>query len=186
MIEEAIHAGQRVFGESYVQEAKLKIPALRERYSQLEFHLIGRLQRNKVKDALRLFDVIQSIDSMRLADEVARCASSLGKFQRVMVQVNVSGESQKGGVPPEEVLDLVRYIAELKVLRVEGLMMIGSPPESGRSESEFQRMAGLKHDLERAGFPIAQLSMGMSEDFGLAIRCGSNMVRIGSRIFGER
>jgi pyridoxal phosphate enzyme (YggS family) len=186
---EAIDAGLRVFGENRVQEAKEKISNLKSQISNLkiEWHLIGPLQRNKAKYAVRLFDLIHSLDSRGLAEELDKHARSTAKVQDVLVEVKLSPEESKHGVSREGLLDLLRATGELKNLRVRGLMTI--PPVSSNPEdarSCFRELRKLRDGLEEQGFSLPELSMGMSDDFEVAIEEGATMVRIGSAIFGER
>ena len=175
----ALDAGQRIFGENYVQEAQQRWPALRERYDGLEMHLIGPLQSNKAHDAVALFDVIQTLDREKLARSLVKERDRQGRLPRLFVQVNTGKEPQKGGVLPadlEKLLDLCR--GELG-LAVEGLMAI--PPEG---EDIALHTALLAKFAKRAG--IANLSIGMSADFELAVRFGATHVRVGSALFGAR
>lgn len=175
----ALDAGQRVFGENYVQEAKGRWPALRERHAGIELHLIGPLQTNKAGDALRLFDVIQSLDRDRLAQALVKERDKVGRVPRLFVQVNTGEEPQKAGVLPGDVdrfLDLCR--GQL-ALEIEGLMAI--PPDG---EDVALHAALLAKIAGRHG--LAGLSIGMSADYETAIRFGATHVRVGSAIFGAR
>ena len=178
-IEPVITAGQRDFGENRVQEAQAKWPALRERYPTLRLHLIGPLQTNKVRDAVAVFDVIQSVDREKLAAALAREMMRQGRFLPVFVQVNTGEEPQKAGAPPQEAADLVRHCRERHGLRVEGLMCI--PPLDADPAAHFSMLRRLAEAAEVDG-----LSMGMSGDFEAAIEHGATYVRVGSAIFGER
>jgi PLP dependent protein len=178
-IRPVIEAGQRVFGENRVQEAKGKWPALRERFPDLELHLIGPLQSNKTRDAVALFDAIQTIDRVKIADAVADEMARAGRKPKLFVQVNTGDEAQKAGVAVSEAEALLRHCRETLGLTIEGLMCI--PPFEGDPAPHFAllaRMAG--------AFGLAKLSMGMSGDFETAIRHGATHVRIGSAIFGAR
>lgn len=172
-------AGQRVFGENYVQEAKAKWPALRERYPDVELHLIGPLQSNKAKDAVELFDVIETLDRPSLAQALAKAMAKTGRVPRLLVQVNTGEEPQKGGVVPAEVDAFLRDCRERFGLAVEGLMCI--PPAEDPPSPHF---ALLRTIAERNGLKV--LSMGMSADFEAAIQLGATHVRVGSAIFGAR
>jgi pyridoxal phosphate enzyme (YggS family) len=171
-------AGQRIFGENRVQEAQGKFPALKADHPDLELHLIGPLQTNKVKEAVALFDVIQTLDRTRLADALATERDKSGKSPRLFVQVNTGEEPQKAGVMPGEAAALVTYARERK-LPVEGLMCI--PPVEDDAAPHFAFLAKLARENG-----LDQLSMGMSGDFEMAVRFGATHVRVGSAIFGER
>jgi len=177
-VEAVLAAGQRVFGENYVQEAAAKWPALRERFAGVSLHLIGPLQTNKAKVAVELFDAIHTLDRPSLAEKLARLAQARGACPEVFVQVNTGSEPQKAGVLPE---DADAFIAAARALDlpVTGLMCI--PPEGEDSTPHFRALAAM---AERNG--VARLSMGMSGDFETAIACGATHVRVGSAIFGAR
>ena len=177
-VREALAAGQRVFGENRVQEAQGKFPALKSEFPDLELHLIGPLQTNKVKEAMALFDVIQTLDRDRLADVLAAERDKTGKCPRLFVQVNTGEEPQKAGVLPRETAALIAKARELK-LPLEGLMCI--PPADDDAAPHFALLLKLarEHGLEH-------LSMGMSGDFELAVKFGATHVRVGSAIFGAR
>lgn len=172
-----IAAGQRVFGESRVQEAQGKWPALKAAYPDLELHMIGPLQTNKVRDALHLFDVIESVDRPRLARKIAAEAGALGRRPRVFVQVNTGEEPQKAGVAPAEADALVALCRDGLGLIVEGLMCI--PPQGEEPALHF---ALLRELAARNG--LSGLSMGMSADFEVAIAFGATHIRIGTALFG--
>jgi len=183
----AYELGLKVFGENRVQEARAKIAALR--YPLLRWHLIGHLQTNKVARAIELFDLIQSVDSVHLAEALEQNAGAHGRTVAVLLQVNVSGEVSKEGVSPEKLVALAEAALRLPHLRVQGLMTIApytSEPEEVRPV--FRRLRELR-DAMRERFPSGSwetLSMGMSHDFLVAIEEGATMVRIGRAIFGER
>ena len=178
-IEPVLAAGQRVFGENYVQETRAKWPALRERYPEVELHLIGPLQSNKARDAIDLFDVIHSLDRPSLAAALAKEMARSGRRPRLFVQVNTGEEPQKGGVSPGEADVFLALCRDRHGLPVEGLMAI--PPAADPPSPHF---ALLRTIAERNG--LTQLSMGMSADFEAAIQLGSTHVRIGTAIFGHR
>ena len=178
-IEPVLMAGQRVFGENYVQEARGKWPALRERYPGVELHLIGPLQSNKAKDAVQIFDVIQSLDRPSLAAALAKETERLGNAPRLMVQVNTGEEPQKGGVIPSEVDAFLDECRTRHRLLIEGLMCI--PPFEDPPSPHF---ALLNKIARRNG--LKAMSMGMSADFEAAIQLGATHVRVGSAIFGAR
>jgi pyridoxal phosphate enzyme (YggS family) len=179
VIEEAIEAGQRCFGENRVQEAQAKWPALKERHPGIELHLIGPLQSNKVREAVGLFDVIETVDRPKLARALAEEMARADKRPRLFVQVNTGEEPQKAGVPPTEAASFVALCRESFGLTVDGLMCI--PPFDEEPAMHFALLAKL---AERIG--VKELSMGMSGDFARAIAFGATYVRVGTAIFGER
>jgi len=174
-----IEAGQRVFGENRVQEAKAKFPALRERYPDLELHLIGPLQTNKARDAVALFDVVHAVDRDRLAAALAEEMARQGRAPRLLVQVNTGAEPQKAGVHPREASAFVARCREAFGLPIRGLMCI--PPEAENPALHFALLAELAREAD-----VPLLSMGMSADFPTAIAHGATHVRVGSAIFGAR
>jgi len=188
IIRKAADEGQRVFGESYVQEAVSKINEIAD--PSLSWHFIGHLQSNKSKYVVRDFDLIHSVDSLKLATEVHRQAEKLGKIQNILVQVNIAGESTKTGVEAQEVLTLIDGISRLSNVRINGLMTL--PPFFDQPEKVrpyFRALARLKDNIQAAGIDnvkMNELSMGMSGDFEAAIAEGATMVRIGTALFGER
>jgi pyridoxal phosphate enzyme (YggS family) len=178
-VEAALRAGQRVFGENRVQEAKAKFPALRERWPDLRLHLIGPLQTNKVKEAVALADVIETVDRGRLAEALAEEMARSGRRPDCLVQVNTGEEAQKAGIPPAEADAFIADCRDRLGLPVKGLMCI--PPVDDEPALHF---ALLREIARRNGLPW--LSMGMSADFEIAIRLGATHVRIGTAIFGAR
>jgi pyridoxal phosphate enzyme (YggS family) len=178
-IEPVLAAGQRAFGENYVQEAKGKWPALKERYPDVELHLTGPLQSNKAKDAVAMFDVIHTLDRPSLAEALAKAIAKTGRAPRLLMQVNTGEEPQKGGVMPDDVDAFVAACRERYGLKVEGLMCI--PPEADPPSPHF----ALLHAFARRN-GLNLLSMGMSADYPAAIQLGATHVRIGSAIFGSR
>ncbi|WP_230531692.1 YggS family pyridoxal phosphate-dependent enzyme [Microvirga roseola] len=178
-IEPVLAAGHRVFGENYVQEAKAKWPALRERYPGAELHMIGPLQSNKAKEAVELFDVIHTLDRPSLAQALAKEIAKSGKTPRLIVQVNTGEEPQKGGVIPTEVDVFLEACRDQYGLTVDGLMCI--PPAEDPPSPHF---ALLNTIARRHGLKV--LSMGMSADYDAAIQLGATHVRVGSAIFGAR
>lgn len=178
-IRPVIEAGQRVFGENRVQEAKAKWPELRSGHSDLELHLIGPLQTNKVKDAVALFDVFHALDRPKLARALAEEMQRAGKRLRLFVQVNTGGEEQKAGIGPAEAPAFVRFCRDELGLAIEGLMCI--PPVDEIPAPHFAMLARLAGELGLNG-----LSMGMSADFETAIQLGATHIRVGSAIFGAR
>ena len=186
-IQKAIDAGIKIVGENYVQEATNKHSKSNAR---ARWHMIGHLQRNKVKDALSIFECIQSVDSLRLAKEIDKQCRRLCKVMPILVEVNIAGEESKYGVRPEETSDMIRQIALLPNLRIEGLMTM--EPYFGNPEDArpyFSRMKRLFDEIEShdiTNVEMKLLSMGMSNSYEVAIEEGSNMVRIGTRLFGPR
>lgn len=174
-----LDAGQRVFGENRVQEAKEKWPGLRASYDGIELHLIGPLQTNKAREAVVLFDVIQTVDRDKLAGVLAEEMKRAGKRLPVFVQVNIGLEEQKAGVAPSDAAAFVGRCRDLHGLDVVGLMCI--PPEADPAGPYFAHLASLARD---AG--VEKLSMGMSGDFETAIAMGATHVRVGSALFGSR
>ena len=184
-VQAAYECGQRDFGENRVQEFRQKLPSLRA--PGATFHLIGRLQSNKVHPATA-FDWIQTVDSYRLAVRLSKAAVEAGKTVSVLIEVKLSEEAAKTGVPEAELLQLVSAAAPLAGLDLRGLM--GMPPYTEDPEASrpyFRRLRELRDRLRGAGFPqLEELSMGMSHDFRVAIEEGATMVRIGTAIFGPR
>lgn len=180
-IRPVLAAGQRVFGENRVQEAKAKWPELRAEYADIELHLVGPLQTNKVKDAVELFDVIQTVDRMSLASELAKVIAKTGgrKLPRFFVQINTGEEPQKAGIAPGDADQFIHACRAQHGLVIEGLMCI--PPAD---EAPAPHFALTRKIAERNGLKL--LSMGMSADFETAINLGATHVRVGSAIFGVR
>lgn len=186
-IAEAIRAGVEIIGENYVQEAKRKLETLGRAG---EWHLIGHLQTNKAKYAVHLFDMIHSVDRLELAAELDRRARAAGRVQDILIEVNVSGEKTKSGIPPADALPLVRAIASLPNLAIRGLMTM--PPWFDNPEEArpcFHALRELRDRITAEAIPgvqMRELSMGMTGDYGVAIEEGSTLVRIGRGIFGDR
>lgn len=174
-----LEAGQRVFGENRVQEAQAKWPALKARYPDIELRLIGPLQTNKAKEAVGLFDVIESLDRPKLARILAEEMDRQGRRIRLYIQVNTGGEPQKAGLPPGEVPAFLKQCREDFGLEIEGLMCI--PPAQDDPAPHFALMAKMAKNLGLSG-----LSMGMSGDYAIAAQLGATHVRIGTAIFGDR
>ena len=174
-----IAAGQRVFGENRVQEAQGKWPGLKAAHPDIELHLIGPLQTNKVKEAVALFDVIETVDRDRLAEALAKEIARQDRAPRLFVQVNTGAEPQKAGVLPEETAAFVARCRGAHGLAIEGLMAI--PPIDEAPAPHFALLAKLAGEL---GVP--KVSMGMSADYEIAIAQGATHVRVGSAIFGSR
>ncbi|MFA4917701.1 MAG: YggS family pyridoxal phosphate-dependent enzyme [Thermodesulfovibrionales bacterium] len=188
-IKAAADLGLRVFGENRVQEAQEKIAACRSQCPDcaVEWHMIGHLQKNKAKTAVRLFEVIHSLDSIELAGLLNKHAEEAGKVQRVLIEVKLSPEETKYGVARENLMALVKSISGMKNLKLEGLMTIPpffENPETARPY--FRNLRYLRDEAEKKGFKLPELSMGMTNDYEVAILEGATMVRIGTGIFGER
>jgi pyridoxal phosphate enzyme (YggS family) len=178
-IRPTLQAGQRVFGENRVQEARAKWPGLREEFGGVELHLIGPLQSNKAREAVQLFDVIETVDRASLAAELGKEIARQGRAPRLLAQINTGEEPQKAGVPPGEADAFLTACRERWGLAIEGLMCI--PPADQPPSPHF---ALLRVIAERNG--LQTLSMGMSADFEAAIQVGATHVRVGSAIFGHR
>lgn len=184
-ISEAVEAGQTVFGENRVQEALVKIPRLP---GSLRWHLIGHLQSNKVRKALPHFDLIHGVDSPDLARDIERIAAEEGLFPRILLEVNVSGESSKHGFSPDSLEHHLEELLAMPRLQIEGFMTmapLAADPEASRPH--FRSLRALRDRLaNRAGIPFSVLSMGMSGDYEVAVEEGATIVRVGSAIFGGR
>ena len=178
-IEPFLLAGQRVFGENRVQEAKEKWPGLKQKYPDTELHLIGPLQTNKARDAVALFDIIQSVDRDKLAGILGEEMQRAGRHLPCYVQVNIGGEAQKAGIAIGDTVDFVRHCRQVHGLNIIGLMCI--PPDGLPAGPYFAQLA----ELGRAA-GVDNLSMGMSGDFETAIWMGATHVRVGSALFGRR
>ncbi|MBI5198570.1 MAG: YggS family pyridoxal phosphate-dependent enzyme [Nitrospirae bacterium] len=191
-IKEAVIAGITILGENRVQEAQKKVASyeLRVVGRKIEWHMVGHLQTNKAKTAIRLFDLIHSVDSLRLAEEIDRESRKTGKVQDVLVEVNLAGEETKHGVSKEGTISLLKEMSKLKNISVKGLMTM--PPFSEDPEKVrpyFRRLREIRdniNELRVTGYELRDLSMGMSNDFEVAIEEGATMVRVGTAIFGER
>jgi len=184
-VREAIEAGQTLFGESRVQEARVKIPELP---SHLRWHFVGHLQKNKIRHALPLFEMIQSVDSLALAEDINRIAEEEGMHPRVLLEVNVAGEGSKFGFQPEKLRAQMQALLAFSRLSILGLMCI--PPiaeEAETSRKYFVLLRELRDRLQTEfHVDLAQLSMGMTQDFPIAVEEGATLVRVGTAIFGER
>lgn len=187
-IRDAIAAGATDIGENYVQEARAKIETLGPRAAR--WHFIGGLQTNKAKYVVRLFDLVHSVDGMELAAEIDRRAAAAGRVMDVLIQVDISREAQKSGVMEEELAGFIGTVAPLPNIAVKGLM--GMPPfgrEPEASRPYFRRMKQLFDEIASQKIPrveMAELSMGMSNDYEVAVQEGATMVRVGTAIFGHR
>jgi len=184
-IRAAVAGGQLLFGENKIQEAKAKIPLCPGR---ARWHFIGHLQSNKVRDAVELFEMIQGVDSLGLAQEISKRAESAAKTMPVLLEVNVAGEASKFGYPPERLLAELNALNALPRIEVHGLMAIPPfAPVAEKARPYFRRLRELKLECEKIlGVPLPHLSMGMSGDFEVAIEEGATIVRIGTALFGER
>ena len=186
-IEPVIAAGQRVFGENRVQEAKMKWPAITARHAGIELHMIGPLQSNKCRDVAEHFDWLQSLDREKLVAGLNRFRADDQPPLNVLIQVNIDDEASKSGCAPDRINALARTIDGASRLQLRGLMAIPEPgPDMDKRRRAFQRMRALFEAL-RAQWPsVDTLSMGMSDDFELAIEEGATMVRLGTAVFGKR
>ncbi len=187
-IQDAVKAGQMLFGENYIQEAQQKIDALND---DLDFHFIGHLQSNKTKLAAQLFTMIETIDSEKLALSLNKHLDKLDKKLNILIQVNIGHDLKKSGIAPEEAENLIRKIANLSHIKVQGLMTM--PPWTSNPEDTrpyFRRLRLLSEDLREKNLFFdknsVELSMGMSHDFHIAIEEGATLIRVGTAIFGQR
>src|SRR4051812_39260022 len=184
-VREVMEAGQQVFGESKVQEARAKIPELP---SSLRWHFVGHLQKNKIRHALPLFELFHGIDAFDLAREINRIAEEEGAHPRILLEVNVAGEGRKFGFKPERLRGEMESLLALPRLSIGGLMTI--PPLSGEAEASrkfFVQLRELRDSLEKQfDLKLPALSMGMTNDYQVAVEEGATMVRVGPAIFGER
>ncbi len=184
---EAVEAGVRHVGENRVQEAQVKMPHLPEGVTR---HMVGHLQRNKVVHALRLFDLIHSLDRISLAQEISKRAEAGGQVVRVLVQVNTAGDEDRYGVRPEGARDFLEQVSKIGGIRVEGLMTIGPfTDDTDRIRRAFARIRELSESLKGKNMPgvvMEHLSMGMSGDYEIAIEEGATLIRVGTAIFGAR
>lgn len=184
---EAIEGGLEIVGENYVQEAERAIEVIGDK---AKWHMIGHLQTNKAKKAVRVFDMIETVDSMKLAEEIDRCCEKIGKIMPVLVEINIGDEERKSGVVPENSIQLISEMAGLAHISVSGLMTMG--PASGRPEESrpyFQKTRELFERIKLLKIPhveMVYLSMGMSDSYRVALEEGANLIRIGTRIFGVR
>ena len=184
-VREAVEARQNLFGESRVQEARAKIPLLP---SNLRWHFVGHLQKNKIRHALPLFEMIHSVDSLALAQDMNRIAEEEGLHPRVLLEVNVAGEGSKFGFQPNKLRQEMETLLALNRLSILGLMTI--PPLAPKAEASrrfFTQLRELRDRLQaEIHVDLAQLSMGMTQDFTVAVEEGATLVRVGTAIFGER
>lgn len=191
-IREAVAAGATDLGQNYVQEAESLMEALGGRAGAVRWHMIGPLQKNKINKALRLFDVVQTVHSMKQAREIQQRAEAIGKHLSVYIEVNIGEESAKSGAPPEQeaVLQLARGISTLANLRLEGLMTMGPFLDDSEAIRPYFRKTREIFDhirsLNEPGIDLTVLSMGMSDSYRVAIEEGSTMIRLGTIVFGPR
>ncbi len=184
-VEEAYGAGQTAFGENRVQEAASKIPLCP---GKIEWHLIGPLQSNKARKAVELFDVIQTLDRPRIIHKTGRAAADLGKKLRVYLEINLAGEVQKHGARPDDFPYLLDAVERYPSLQLQGLMCIPPySPDSEMSRPFFRQLRRLLEPINQShSAPLRQLSMGMSQDYEVAIQEGATLIRVGTAIFGPR
>ncbi len=184
-VREAAACGLRIFGENKVQEAEAKVP---ECPGSVSWHLIGHLQSNKAARAVALFDQIHSVDSLKLLQKLDGAAAAEGKRMPLLLEINVSGESSKFGLRPESVPEVLEHVGELESSQVVGVMTM--PPltaDAERARQFFRRLRELRDEWSaRFNLPLAELSMGMSHDFEIAIEEGATWIRVGTALFGER
>ena len=184
---EAIQGGITIIGHNYVQEAEAAFPTIGH---QVRWHMIGHLQSKKAKKAIGIFDMIETVDSFKLASTIDKACQPMGKSMPILIEINSGEEVQKAGVMPQNAMSLIREIAVLENVRVMGLMTMG--PFSGGPEDArpyFVKTREIFEDIRKASLPgveMKYLSMGMSNSYGVALEEGANMVRIGTKIFGER
>jgi pyridoxal phosphate enzyme (YggS family) len=187
IIELGIQAGIKIIGENRVQEAQEKFKTIG---NKVEWHLIGHLQTNKAKKAVEIFSMIQSIDSLHLAQEVDKRLKAINKVMPVLIEVNTSGEDTKFGIGPAQLFDLIKDMIKLPNLKIDGLMTIGpglAVEDKEKSRPCFRMLYELREKARKEfNLPLPYLSMGMSSDFEIGIEQGSNMIRIGTAIFGQR
>src|SRR6185437_12973548 len=184
-VREAIEAGQTLFGESRVQEARAKIPELP---SNARWHFVGHLQKNKIRQALPLFELFHGVDSLALAQEINRVAADEAMHPRVLLEVNMAGEGSKFGFSPDKLREQMEELLALPRLSILGLTCI--PPIAEEAEASRKYFVQLREQRDRLQIEfhvdLAQLSMGMTQDFGVAVEEGATLVRVGTAIFGER
>jgi len=184
-IREAVRAGCRDFGENFVQELVRKRGELGG--EDIRWHFIGHLQSNKVRHIIEWIHLIHSVDSLNLGNEISKRAGQAGRTVEILVEVNSTAEKSKFGVPPEEAAGLIGRLQELAHIKVAGLMTIGPlAPDPEQSREAFRTMRQLREALKTGGIALAHLSMGMTNDFEVAIEEGATMIRLGTAIFGDR
>ena len=185
VLQEAIDSGITILGENKIQEAKVKIPTLTGNFT---IHMVGHLQSNKAKEAVKLFDLIHSIDKVNTAQKINTEAEKIGKIQKILIQINTSGEASKNGISPDETINFIRELTDLNNIEVIGLMTMA--PYTSDEEIIRRTFRNTQELLEKINseldLNIKELSMGMSSDYKIAIEEGSTMIRIGTAIFGQR
>ncbi|MBW1703414.1 MAG: YggS family pyridoxal phosphate-dependent enzyme [Deltaproteobacteria bacterium] len=182
---ECVEAGLKIIGENYVQEAERAFQVVGDK---AKWHMIGHLQSNKAKKAVKIFDMIETVDSIKLAKAIDKSCANIGKVMTVLIEINSGEEIQKAGVLPEDAVSLVRDISELKNIKIMGLMTMG-PGDPENARPYFQKTKKLFEEIKKIDLPgveMEYLSMGMSNSYKVALEEGANMVRIGTKIFGER
>jgi len=186
-IREAVEAGVRIIGENYLQEAESAYQVVGDK---AKWHFIGHLQKNKVKKAVRLFDMIETVDSLEIAREISKRCAHIGKTMPVLIEINSGREVQKWGVLPEKAVELVREISNLPNLKMTGLMTMGpllvNPEDLRPYFRETKKLSSQIRELNLPNVSMQHLSMGMTDSYQVAIEEGATMVRIGTKIFGER
>jgi len=182
---EAIEAGTTDIGENRVQEAKAKFAEIKSRFPNVKWHMIGHLQKNKAKAALLMFDVIQSVDSFELAEEIDKRAN---RMVECFIEINTSGEGSKYGVNPDDLFELLKSLSNLKNIKVSGLMAMGPlTQDKDLIRRSFRKLRELRDRAQAGGFPdVKHLSMGMSDDYPLAIEEGSDIIRVGRAVFKRK
>ena len=184
---EAVEAGLQIIGENYVQEAEQAFELIGRK---VQWHMIGHLQTNKVKKAVRFFDMIETLSSLKLAKELQRCCEKIGRTMPVLVEINSAEESQKTGVLPAEAISLIQEASVLERVKIMGLMTMGPfSPDPEDSRLPYRRTKDIFDTLQKMNIPRVEmkyLSMGMSDSYLVAIEEGANLVRIGTKLFGER
>jgi pyridoxal phosphate enzyme (YggS family) len=184
-LKETHQLGLKTFGENRIQELKHKAPQLPP---DIQWHFIGPLQTNKVRDAIKYTTLIHSLDRIELANEIEKRAAAISKIQKVLLEINIAAESSKHGCPPNQAIDLIRHINQMKHLEIHGLMTVApyhQNPE--RTRPYFTQMRQLRDQIQQqTGYILPELSMGMSHDYEIAIQEGATMIRIGTALFGTR
>ncbi len=184
---DAVEAGVKIIGQNYVQEAQKAFEVIKSMAKQ---HFIGHLQKNKVRKAVKIFDMIETVDSIKIAEEIDKASAQIHKIMQVLIEINSGKEQQKFGVFPEETEQLVRRLSQLKNIKIMGLMtmgpMFGDPEEARRYFIETRKIFDKIKTLNIPNADMKYLSMGMSNSYKVAISEGANVVRIGTKIFGER
>ena len=174
-----IETGHVHFGENKVQEAELKWKEVKKKHSNIKLHMVGKLQTNKVKTALKIFDYIHSVDNYKLAEKIVKYEKELDKKIKTFVQINIGEEPQKNGISPKNINQFVNHCRDSLSLNIIGLMCL--PPIKENPEKYFLRLNKLRNEVN-----LCHLSMGMSRDYQIATKCGSTFLRIGSKILGKR